>query len=379
MIKVLHIITDTNIGGAGRLLIHFLNCIDRTRFDITVAVPSGSELITHIEGTGCRVIPTKKGHDRSWEKGAVAEYKSIIRAERPDIVHTHSSFAGKLAAYLCGIKSRIYTRHCVFEMPRRLTTFPGKQINGFINNTLATSIIAVAQAAADNLTETGINPKKITVIINGVEPMRSLSPAEKSEFRRSIGIGEDEFVCLISARLMDYKGHSYLVETAQEVKQQLAGEKRIRFIFMGDGPERQGLEKKAAELGVDDIIMFTGFVNDVAPYCNIMDVNLNCSWGTEATSLALAEGMSLSKPAVVTDFGGNPYVITDGVNGLLVEKKNPHAMAEAILRLVRDPELLDNLRRGAKSEFEKKFTSEVMTAQIEKLYQDDYARAHKKK
>ena len=89
--------------------------------------------------------------------------------------------------------------------------------------------------------------------------------------------------------------------------------------------------------------------------------------------------MSLSKPAVVTDFGGNPYVITDGVNGLLVEKKNPHAMAEAILRLVRDPGLLDKLRRGAKSEFEKKFTSEVMTAQIEKLYQDDYERAHKKK
>ena len=95
----------------------------------------------------------------------------------------------------------------------------------------------------------------------------------------------------------------------------LGNEKKVRFIFMGDGTCRRGLEEKARDVGVDDIIIFTGFVDDVAPYCNIADLNLNCSWGTETASLALCEAMSLSLPSVVTDFGGNPYLITDGVNG----------------------------------------------------------------
>lgn len=374
MIKVLNIVTDTNIGGAGRLLIQYLRNFDKCRFDIAVVVPSGSMLIPLIKAEGYRVIETEKGHDKSWEKGAVKEYKRIIREEKPDIVHTHSAFSAKVAAFLCGVKGRIYTRHCAFEPSKRMTTFPGKQLNGFVNNTLSTSIIAVAQAAADNMTDTGVDPRKITVIINGVEPMRSISSEERSDFRRSLGIGDDEIVCLISARLEDYKGHSYLIDTAKEVRASLDGEKKVRFIFMGDGSIRKELEAQSKERGVDDIIIFTGFVDDVAPYCNIMDINLNCSWGTETSSLALSEGMSLSKPAVVSDFGGNPYMITDGVNGLVVQKKNSHAMAEALLRLIRDDELRAILGHGAREQYEEKFTASAMTRQLEAIYEKEALR-----
>lgn len=374
MIKVLNIVTDTNIGGLGRLLIQYLKCFNREKFEIVNAVPSGSLLIPLIEELGYRVIETEKGHDRSWERGAAAEYRRIIRREKPDIVHTHSSFSGKLAAWQCGIRGRMYTRHCAFEMPGYLTQFPGKQINGFVNNTLSTSIIAVAQAAADNLTETGVSDKKITVIINGVESMKSLPEDERSAFRKKIGIGEDEFVCLISARLEDYKGHSYLIETAGEVRARLGDERRVRFIIMGDGSIRQELEAQVSAAGLEDIVMFTGFVEDVVPYCNIMDLNINCSWGTETSSLALSEGFSLHKPAVATDFGGNPYMVTDGVNGFVVPKKDSHAMAEAILRIIRDPELLKKLSDGARSEYEAKFTAEAMTRQLEEIYEKEAAR-----
>lgn len=371
MIKVLHIVTDTNIGGAGRLLIQYLRNFDRSRFDISVAAPSGSMLIPLITECGYRVIETEKGHDRSWEKGAVSEYKRIIRAEKPDIVHTHSALSARLAAYLCGVKSRIYTRHCAFEPSKKLTTFPGKQLNGLVNNTLSTAIIAVAHSTADNLISTGIDAKKIHVIINGVEPLRALSPGERLSFRSSLGIGADEFVCLISARLEDYKGHSYLIKTAREVRDALGGERKVRLIFMGDGSEREKLEAEAKDAGVGDIIIFTGFVDDVAPYCNIMDLNLNCSWASETSSLALSEGMSLAKPAVVTDVGGNPYMVTDGVNGFVIPKKNPGAMAEAILRLIRDGELLGRLGQNARAQYEEKFTAAAMTHQLEKIYEEE--------
>ena len=365
MIKVLNIITDTNIGGAGRLLVNYLHCFDRSKFHIKVVLPTGAELKPLVEAEGYEVIETENGRDKSFDGKAVGELIRIIRAEKPDIVHTHSSFSGKLAAYLCGVRRRFYTRHCAFEMPKRLTTFPGQQINGFINNTLATDIVAVAQAAADNLTETGVDPRKITVIINGVEPMRQTTEAEQESLKQSLGITPGTFVCGISARLESYKGHMYLLDTIKQVSDTHPD---TVFLIVGGGSEEETLKNRAAELGITDFVRFTGFVPDVAPYYNMMDLNLNCSYGTETSSLALSEGMSLGVPAVVTSFGGNPYMITDGVNGLVVPEKNSPAMAEAILKIIRDPALLEQLGKGALSEYKVKFTAAAMTRQLENLY-----------
>lgn len=365
-IKVIHILTDSNIGGAGRLLINYLHKFDRNKFDIKVCLPKGGQLIPLVKDEGYQVIELDHGCDKSFEMSSLSEFRRILKDEKPDIVHTHSAFSAKLAAYLSGVKSRIYTRHCAFEMPKRLTSFPGKQINGFINNTLATEIVAVAQAAADNLTETGINPKKITVIINGVEPIRKTSDEEKAELKDKFGISSDDFVAGISARLEHYKGHAYLLGTIHEVVQK---HQKVKFIFMGDGSERENLEKKASELGITEKIIFTGFVYDVAPYYNIMDLNLNCSYGTETSSLALSEGMSIGVPAVATTFGGNPYMVTDGINGLLVPEKDSHSMAEAIIKIIGNPALLMKLGVGAYSEYNKKFTAEAMTKQLEDIYE----------
>ncbi len=374
MIKVLNIMTDSNFGGAGRVLLHCLKCFDRSRFEVVVLVPKGGALVPLVKEEGYRVIETEHGHDRSWDPKALKEYCRIIKAEKPDIVHTHSAFSGKLAAWLCGVKSRIYTRHCVFDMPRKLTTFPGKQINGLINNTLSTSIVAVAHAAADNLTDTGVSPKKIQVIINGVEPLEALEESKKQEFRRSLGIGEDQFVCLISARLEVYKGHSYLMETVKELQKDPALYEKLQFIVMGTGACKEEVEQQAKDLGIADKVLFTGFTTDIVPYCNIMDLGLNCSYGTEASSMALAEGMSLGKPAVVTDFGGNPYMITDGLNGLVVPQKDPVAMAQAIAQVASDPALYEKLSQGAAAEYEQKFTAKAMTEQLEALYEKDVAK-----
>lgn len=375
-IKILHVLTDTNIGGAGTLLINYLHCFDREKYDIAVCLPQGAALTPMVEAEGYRVIPLQHGHDKSFEMSALSEFIRLFRAEKPDIVHTHSAFSAKLAAYLAGVKSRIYTRHCAFDMPKKLTTFPGKQINGLVNNTLATQIIAVAQAAKENLLETGVSEKKITVILNGVLPLKETSEAEQQQLKQQLGIAPQTFVAGIPARLEHYKGHAYLVEAVREVVQQ---EPDVVFLFMGRGSEEQRLKQQAAELGVSDKIIFTGFIRDLTPYYNIMDLNLNCSYGTEATSLSLAEGMSLSIPAVATTFGGNPYMITPMKNGLLVPPKDAHAMAQAILQLVGDRELLKTLGAGARRVYEETFTAQAMTAQLEKIYDAEAARIGKGK
>ena len=100
-----------------------------------------------------------------------------------------------------------------------------------------------------------------------------------------------------------------------------------------------------------------------------MDLNLNCSWGTEATSLALAEGMSAGVPAVATTYGGNPCMIEDGKNGLLVPEKDPGAMAAAILSLIDDPARLADLSAAARRVYAEKFTARAMTEQLEAMYE----------
>ena len=365
MIKVLQILTDSNIGGAGRLLINYLHNFDRAVFDMAVVLPKGAELKPLVEAEGYPVIETENGRDKSFDMAAVGELRRIIRDFRPDIVHCHSSFSGKLASWLSRVPGRFYTRHCAFPQPKRLTTFPGKQLNGFINNTLSTHIVAVAKAAMDDLTVTGVDPDKITVIINGVEPMPVTSAEERAALRQSLGIGETDFVCGISARLEEYKGHTYLLKAAAMLKDT---HPTMKFLIIGGGTAEDALRAEADALGITEAVRFTGFVSGVAPYYNIMDLNINCSIGTETSSLALSEGMSLGVPAVVSDFGGNPYMITDGWNGFVVPQKNPEALAEKIRQIADDPALREKLSAGAKEAYVQKFTAAAMTRQMEDLY-----------
>ncbi len=365
MIKVLQILTDSNIGGAGRLLINYLKNFDRSQFEMAVVLPKGAQLKPLVEAEGYPVIETEHGRDKSFETAAVGELRRIIREYKPDIVHCHSSFSGKLAAFLSRVPGRFYTRHCSFPQPRRLTTFPGKQINGWINGTLSTHIVAVSDAAAEDLLITGVKPKKITVIMNGVEPMPVSTAEEKAEMRRSLGIGAEDFVCGISARLEVYKGHTYLLRAAALLKET---HPTMKFLILGGGSEEAALRAEAETLGIADAVRFTGFVEQVAPYLNIMDLNLNCSIGSETASLALSEGMSLGIPAVVSDFGGNPYMITDGLNGFVVPQKDPAALASIIRRIAEDRDLYEKLSEGAHKVYEQRFTAAVMTRKMEELY-----------
>lgn len=374
MIKVLHILSDTNVGGAGRLMVNYLHNFDRTKFDIRVVLPKDSQLIPFVAAEHYPVLEIEHGRDKSFDMAAVGEIKKIIREWKPDIVHTHSAFSGKLAAWLCGVPCRFYTRHSAFPPSKKLTTFPGKQINGLVNNTLATDIVAVAEAAKENLTDTGVDPKKITVIINGSEEVRRISAKSNLVLKQELKIPESAFVCGISARLEPYKGHATLLDAAKTV---IGEHPDVVFLIIGSGSCDAALKDQAASLGIADKVRFTGFVNDVAPYYNIMDLNLNCSWGTETSCLALSEGMSLGLPAIATTYGGNPYMVTEGVNGMLVPEKDPAALSDAILTLIRDRDLLAKYSAGARAMFEEKFTARGMTEQLEVLYEASVSRHRK--
>lgn len=376
MIKVIHVISDTNIGGAGTVLLTTLYNIDRSRFDVKVVLPEGSALIPRLDALGFEHMTTKGGADKSFAIGAISEFMRIFKAEKPDIVHTHAAFSARIAAFLSGVRIRIHTRHSTFAPRPMLTRFPLRNLCGLVNNTLSTTMVAVSDSTKENLTAMGANPRKVEVIINGAEPLRKVSAEEAAALREKLGIAPDDFVVGMSARLEEVKGHIYLIEAARILRER--GYANLRVLLIGTGATEQFLKEKTREYDLTDCVLFPGFVTDVAPYIQIMDVIANCSFGTEATSMALLEAMSLAKPAVATDYGGNAFIIENGKNGFIVPQKSPSNLAEAIQKLIDDPEKRTDMAKVAYSKYICRLTGKIMTGKLEKLYEDEYEARCKK-
>lgn len=364
--KITEVSSDTNIGGAGKCLLTLLENFDRGRFEVDVILPEGSLLKPEIERLGITVREVSGMADKSLDIGAIKELRRIIKNSGCDIVHTHGSMSARIAARHAGAKV-VYTRHSVFPQPKYLTSFPGKQINGIFNNYYADGIIAVAEAAKDNLIETGVDPSKIRVILNGVDGLPYYDSNEKQSARKRFGIPDAAKVISIVARLEDIKGHKYFIEAAELL---LRAGVSAKFVIAGTGSYEDELKKKVKELGREDDIIFTGFISDVDRLMSITDIQVNASYGTEATSLALLEGMSIGVPAVVSDFGGNPGVIKDGENGFVVAKQNSAAIMMAIKKLLEDEELYRRMSERSREIFANTFTAEAMTRNTEKLYID---------
>lgn len=375
VIKVMEVSSDTNIGGAGKCVLTFLKTYDRSKFDVSVVLPPGSLLKPEAEKLGVSVFEVSGMADKSLDHRAVKNLKQLFREQNPDIVHTHASMSARFAARSLHI-GIVYTRHSVFPPSPVISKGIGKKINGWMNNRTSDRIIAVAEAAKDNLTATGVDEKKITVILNGVDCLSPLSAEERVQARERLGLKEGQKSAAIVARLNEVKGHKYLVQAAKLVKNSGIDAK---FFIAGTGEAETEIRQQIQAEGLQDSVIMLGFMNDVRPLMDVMDVQLNCSFGTEATSLSLLEGMSLGKPAVVTDFGGNPGVIQNGVNGFLVPTRDAPAMADALTRLFRDEDLYEKMRRRSLEIYREKFTSEVNTRQIEAVYSEVYENRRKRR
>ena len=229
-IKILHIISDSNFGGAGRLLLNLSECIDKSKFEFIFAVPKNSKLVERLKKEGS-VLSFSGKADTSFDVASVASICKIIRKIKPDIIHTHSSLSGKIAAKICTSKSHstIYTKHCVFEPSSLYKSNICRIIYRFIDNLFSDKIIAVAESAKQELVFKGVYPSKISVIVNGSLPLMESSEAQKSLTRRSWGISDNDFIVGIVARLEEYKGHKTFIEAAAASKKE--GE-NIKFIII---------------------------------------------------------------------------------------------------------------------------------------------------
>lgn len=374
MIKILHFITDKNVGGAGRLLCSQIKNMRDEEFAITIALPRGSKLKKPLSSLPCTIIELEHGADCSFCVSGIFEAMKIIKGVHPDIVHSHGSLSSRIAATTLGIPSRVFTRHCYFPLSKIYKNPLSRMVVGLISNSLSTSMIAVAGSAKQNLIDMGCNKRKISTVINGVEPIRITSPEEIDYLNSRYGLTKNNFIISIIARLEECKGHKTFLQAAQICKKHYPN---FRFFIVGDGSQKNYLKQLSHKLDIDDIVHFAGFCEDVSPILNITDVNVNCSVGTETSCLALSEGMSLGIPSVASDYGGNTHMVKNTVNGLIFPAGNAEALAMALIRLYRDEELYAKCSLGALRRFHEEFNAAIMTKKMADFYKVEYLR-HKK-
>jgi glycosyltransferase involved in cell wall biosynthesis len=163
------------------------------------------------------------------------------------------------------------------------------------------------------------------------------------------------------------KGQQYLLQAAQIV---IGCWPNTTFLIVGRAkpPEaRQELEAQAADLGIKDKIIFTGFREDALRIIAACDLFVLSSL-FEGLPVALLEAMAQGKPPVVTAVGGIPGVVTDGVEGFLVEPKDYHTLAQRIITLLQDADLRSQMSVRASRKIEEKFSLHRMVCDVESVY-----------
>lgn len=362
MIRVLQVISDRNIGGAGIQLCNLLRHLNPERFRCTVALPRESELTERLVAMGVETVELAHPCDRLLAE-SVREIKGIIRSLGIDIVHANAAVSARMAGKLCGCRV-IHTRHCYFpvETPRggarQLLLRMG-------NRWLSDLAIATAPSAAENLMALGFPQRLVRVILNGSDPVREIRAEELAALRRHYGIGEGDSCIGICARLEACKGHRTFLDAAARLKKVLPHEP-LRFLVVGEGSLRQSLEAYANGLGLGDAVIFTGFVRDMAPIYRLLRINVNCSCGTETSCLALSEGMSAALPTVATDYGGNRVMIEGG--GLSYPVGDAEALSERLREILTNSALEAELQHRSLESYRCRFTAERMTRETEALY-----------
>ena len=365
--RVLHILSDTNFGGAGKCVLALADWSNGNlhKGNMEVVLPWQSVLRPEFMSRSVQVYESFYIDDKSFDVRAIRSLKRIIKDVKPDIVHTHAALSGRIAARLSGRVKIVNTRHSMYDIRPEDISFRNRFTTRVVNSLLSDAIIAVSPAVEENLKALGAPAKKIHMIFNGSARAPVIGWDRRDAIRARYGISHNDFVVSIMARLSEDKDHDTILDAARKI---LDVDKGVKFLIAGAGPMEAHLRERVESEYIGNVI-FTGFVKEIEEIENITDLQINASVGTEATSNALISGMSLGVPAVASDFGGNPYVVIDGVNGLLFPRRASQAMATAILSIRNDRETYDRMSFNALEVYETRFTLEMMGSKTFELYE----------
>src|SRR5215469_6740192 len=302
---------------------------------------------------------------------ALRKLEHILRAQAPDIVHTHSSKAGilgRLAAKRARVPTIIHTIH-----GPPFGAFQGTAANLIFREAekfaarVTDHFIVVADAMTEQYLAAGIgHPEQYTKVFSGFKLEPFLAANNDREVRSALGIASDDFVIGKIARLFKLKGHDDLFAIAPELVRQNS---KIKFLLIGDGPWRGRFEGLARNHNLEKHFIFTGLVppDQVSKYTGIMDSLVHLSL-REGLPRALPQAMAAGKPVVAYDCDGAREACRDGDTGFLIQPGDLASLKNRLLQLTGDPLLCRKLGQAGREFARENFPVEKMIRDIYNLY-----------
>lgn len=372
-VKVAHVITRLDLGGAQQNTLYCCANHDRKKYDVLLFSGVGGYLdadAKKIKNLKTYFLPELKHPIRPWwDLIALFEMAAILRKEKVQVVHTHSSkagFLGRWAAKMAGVPVIIHTVHGwgFFEGQFFLTRWLYILLEKWTAPITDRIITVSAHNRAEGL-GLGIGRKEqYQVIHSGILPQNYLLPANKARKARAQINPQNRPAVLILSNFKKQKSPFDVVDVAVLVKTQMP---KVLFIWAGDGPLRSAVEEKAADKGLTSNFKWLGWREDVAELLAASDVLLLTSLH-EGLPRVVLQAMAAGKPVVATAVNGTPEVVREKVTGFLAQPHDIEKMAWSIVNLLSQPSLARRMGRTGQKALRGSFLMDRMLEEIETLY-----------
>lgn len=366
--RVIHIIGGGEFGGAEDHIIHLLKQLHLQGIDAQVVCFYDSTFAKFLREQGITVEVLSYGR---FDFRLFSALVKLLKEKNPDIVHTHgvkANFFGRLAAKKIGIYPLVTTVHSLlkydYENPivYRLANIMENSTRRFTDY-----YIAISNKIREQLLEDGVNDSKIGLIHHGIDTEKFAPREDESARALSRQWGKIDGTFLVGAigRIQAVKGFTYFIEACSKLNQKYPN--TFRFVLIGEGSQREELEKVISQEGLSDVFHFSGFREDIDSCLRALDCYVSSSL-SEGLGLSVMEALSTGVPVVTTGVGGVKDFTRNEENSLVVEPKNSEHLAKAIERIYNDPNLVRTLKKQAREDITSSFSLEIMGKNTARYY-----------
>lgn len=362
--RVLHLIDHLGLGGAQTGLVRLAEARG-SGVDFRVTSLSNRALPETTRRLKAAGVETRLLGLTKVNPLGLGRLRAEIANQRPDVVQTHLEFSntfGVAAAASLGSRRPVIVR-TFHNIPQRQYAWPLFVLSRVARRWVDREV-ALSEDIASAVRAIGIPQERIQIIapiVNSGAVRSGAGSTRNPEWRN----GASRVVGAVG-RFVRQKNFGTLVDAMPIL---LADDPQTRLLFIGEGPLQNALESRVKSMGLSQAVTFAGYQSERAAFYGSMDV-LAMSSSYEGLALSILEAMAHGVPVVATRVPGCRNAIRDEVDGLLVAPDEPEALAAAILRVFREPDLTETRVAEARTHVAKNFRSELILDQIEKLYND---------
>ena len=300
---------------------------------------------------------------RAFSLSALFSLIKIIKRSRPDILHSHSSIDSWLIAMagtLLGIPI-IRSRHVMIPIRNHI-------FNRWLYAKAPSRILASGRGIVKMVSEhAGVSTEKITSIPAGVDFRRFDFRVSGEKIREELGMSPYQPLIGKVAVIRSWKGYEYFVDSVPLVLDKFPD---ARFVIVGSGPGYETIRSKIEKQGLNKHIFMLGHREDIPEIMAALNIHCVASYAIEGTTQVIPQAFAMKTPVVAARTASIPPILGNGDWGILVEPKNPQDMANAIMKLLSEPELARSMAEKAYTFCKNELSIDIMIDQTVAVYHE---------